>query len=541
VSSARWTKGEGGTDAWKLIRACLAPGTIGKEAFLSWFDGIALADVDYASARLLSLIASRLGEWGLTDWPHAARLKGIYRHFWAHHQMMMAGKEELLAGLRKGGIPTLLLKGAALNALVYAKPGLRPSEDFDVMVPVDRAVAAMEFLESGRWRVRGYRPSAAPEDLVAYLHALCFENPRFGGLVDLHWHLTSFHLSNRNDAWVWQNVVPVRLGREETLSLRPEALAVHLCAHSAQASVRRDFSWLVDLGMTLQKFEESFDWPLLESIACSAQMTLAVRRGLELLQGNVGYPITAEHLRLFRESRPRLREFLELGFASRPLPRISNFWQRLPMNLLYYARLAERWPLSERFQKFSDFLRTVNYYDHPVLIQWRVNARSWLYWWKFRTWRRLLGIRPPRGAIEFYPEEHLTGFHLQEIHLGRILRWTGRQASVEVELEAGEYLGRLQTLGNRPLASFAQGLVLEFNAARLSAAEVREVDGWIEFPVPRSAFVTQGRQMFRLRLPSLYEEAVGDPRELGLAVLALEFVPLPPRAPEEPPCAADAP
>jgi hypothetical protein len=211
------------------------------------------------------------------------------------------------------------------------------------------------------------------------------------------------------------------------------------------------------------------------------------------------------------------------------------------MNLLYYARLAEDWPLLERLRRFSDFLRTVNYYDHPPLLQWKIKARSWLRWRKFRIWRRWQGICPPRGAIEFYPEECLTGFHLQEIYLGQILRWTGRQASVEVELEAGDYLGRLQTIGNRPLASFAQGLVFEFNATRLSAADVREVGGWIEFPVPQSAFVAKGRQMFRMRLGSLYEEAVGDPRELGLAVLALEFVPLPPRAPEEPPCAAGAP
>ena len=69
------------------------------------------------------------------------------------------GRLPALQSLAGAGIPTLLLKGAALAVASYPDPGSRTMEDVDILVPLEDADRALDALIDGRLGHRLARPA----------------------------------------------------------------------------------------------------------------------------------------------------------------------------------------------------------------------------------------------------------------------------------------------------------------------------------------------------------------------------------------------
>ena len=69
---------------------------------------------------------------------------------WQQNKTRLELLRSVVAQLREAGIPSLMLKGAALSLAFYRDPGLRPMRDVDLLVPKERSAdAARKLVELG--------------------------------------------------------------------------------------------------------------------------------------------------------------------------------------------------------------------------------------------------------------------------------------------------------------------------------------------------------------------------------------------------------
>ena len=149
------------------------------------------------------------------DDPVLAQFRKVTRFTWLKTQFLIANSEPLLSALGDAGIPTMLLKGAAVVHHTGGDVALRPMDDIDIAIPVANVHEAFAigaqvgFLPDG--------PALNREELgacVSLLHALGTHNAAHA-LVDLHWHMIPDGLHPEADRDFWGAASPTRLGRVE--------------------------------------------------------------------------------------------------------------------------------------------------------------------------------------------------------------------------------------------------------------------------------------------------------------------------------------
>jgi len=223
-------------------------------AFARWRETQDIALIDDGSARLLPLLVPRAHRFPADDpaWPV---IRGCYRRAYFHGQLLRARATEAIALLAGAGIATLALKGGALLRYYDGNPALRPMNDFDVLVPRDRAVDAIRVLLDHGWRSALPHPELLPE---AY-HSAGF-NSRDGLDLDLHWHVVPSYDDPAALADVWTAAVPAGADSAATLALGAEDLFVVVCAHAAQWSPIASVRWVADALAILRAEGGAFDW-----------------------------------------------------------------------------------------------------------------------------------------------------------------------------------------------------------------------------------------------------------------------------------------
>ena len=118
----------------ELLRAVLFEGDEAAAAWSRWRRLVSLDQADLGSGRLLPLAYRRLLAAGIDD-PERERIKGTYRLTWTRNHLLLREVAPVMRSLRAAGIPTMVLKGAALTALQYRDPGVRSMADIDLLVP----------------------------------------------------------------------------------------------------------------------------------------------------------------------------------------------------------------------------------------------------------------------------------------------------------------------------------------------------------------------------------------------------------------------
>ncbi|MSP93914.1 MAG: hypothetical protein EXR00_01485 [Alphaproteobacteria bacterium] len=129
---------------------------------------MSLETADRGSLRLMPLVYSNLARCGLGDSSMAALKERYIRTRYANRELLRH-LARLLLLFESRTIPTLVLKGAALGALVYRDPGLRPMADLDVAVPHSHASQATTLLLQSNWSLENIplRVQTRPASLAA--------------------------------------------------------------------------------------------------------------------------------------------------------------------------------------------------------------------------------------------------------------------------------------------------------------------------------------------------------------------------------------
>jgi len=237
-----------------LLDATVGEAAGARAAFLRWRETQDLAQIDDGSSRLLPLLVPRAHLFPADDpaWPV---IRGCYRRAYFHGQLLRARAMDALALFADSGIATLALKGGALLRYYDGNPALRPMNDFDMLVPRDRAGDAIRILLDHGWRSALPHPELLPE---AY-HSAGF-SWRDGLDFDLHWHLVPSNDDSTALADVWKATVPAGGDGAALLALGAEDLFVVVCAHAAQWSPIASVRWVADALAILRTEGDAFDW-----------------------------------------------------------------------------------------------------------------------------------------------------------------------------------------------------------------------------------------------------------------------------------------
>jgi hypothetical protein len=310
-----------------LLRAALLPGAPGVAA---WTAARPQIDVDRLPSelhRLIPLLAKVLTARGVDD-PELPRLKGVYQFSWYRNQLLFADAATLLAVLEAAGVPTMLLRGAAMVVAYHGDAGARPMNDLDVLV----------------------RPSQ-----VEHREAAVTLRNRQGRVVRLHWQPSrNMPLPDVAREPMWQRSIEVTLGHTATRVPDPADYLVQACIDGARANSGSTLRWITDVTVLLGAVPD-LDWDLLASEARRHHVSLLVAEALRYLVEtlDVDVPRAAIGAMAAAPTSPRERVAHRLSLTTSP--RVTSAAELLGR----FTRMTADLPLPRAAATAPTFLQTM--------------------------------------------------------------------------------------------------------------------------------------------------------------------------------------
>jgi len=199
--------------------------------------------LDRARAEGLSgLLYRHLRNAGLKDLVPAEALFALETHSLenaAGSFRLLSILGRILPGLEENDIRHLVLKGPALEQILYPAPGLRPTKDLDILVRKEDLRRADKALGEQGYAAVDAALEDCPAAPVGYLSSRDYRREDSRDVsVHLHWHLVNSSVpagvfaAGTDLGEIWREARPVRLGRVETRVPAPQHLLVYLCEHA---------------------------------------------------------------------------------------------------------------------------------------------------------------------------------------------------------------------------------------------------------------------------------------------------------------------
>lgn len=333
-----------------LLRAALLKGPGAIEAWKEWKSGVEVEELDSGSYRMLPLLYRNLQVHGIKD-ASMGKYKGVYRRTWYKNQMLFHAIALLLRSFHDAGIETMTLKGAALVSLYYKDYGLRPMNDFDVLVHTEQALSAIKLLRGLGWEPAEFMPS---EKYISVSYSHGFKNSA-GHELDLHWHVLSQSREAHSDEDFWEGAIETIFQDVPTYVLNPTDQLLHTCIHGARWNYIPPFRWVADASIILNTSQSEFDWTRLIAQAQKRRVILPLREPLRYLRTAVNAPIPLEILEKIRDLPVSKTEKLEHMVNMSPPTR----WTAMLDLWCQHSRLAGDTMLLNKLIGFSRFLRYI--------------------------------------------------------------------------------------------------------------------------------------------------------------------------------------
>ncbi len=221
---------------------------------------------------------------------------------------------EALAAAR---VPLMLLKGAALQQLVYGRAELRPMSDVDLLVRESDAARAGEVLERiGYARTQFFRDRSFFPRFYYETHYQCGEKSPC--LIDLHvrpWRPMRYARTVPADA-LWARAKTVRIGNAEAYVPCDDHLLIHLAVHAAVHGCGR-LLWLADIARVMRERSRRIDWHRTVETAIRWRVALPMRRALEAVERTCGAGAPEHVMAALRRATTSWRDRLALWHAPR--------------------------------------------------------------------------------------------------------------------------------------------------------------------------------------------------------------------------------
>lgn len=315
-------------------------------------------NVDIKSARLQEYTAT---EWGAvlaasaklrlmpllfhTLRPHFGRLpsasgvreelKQAYMVSGARNMRLYRQLFDLLALFNANGIPVILLKGVHLAEVVYGNVALRPMADIDLLIRPEDLAEADRFMKNKGYDSSDLLQGNSLEHLAPYNKKNAFQ-------VEIHFQITEPPFSRRFAVEeLWSRSRRESIEGIEVLTLCPEDLMLHICAHGGiHHGFRFGLFPYIDYFYCARHYEGELDrdilWQRAESWGMQKALYLFASLS-EKLFGNVAPALKIENMTSDREANEALAVAESLIFDKS---------QGAPP---FIARLFSRSSLSDKF------------------------------------------------------------------------------------------------------------------------------------------------------------------------------------------------
>lgn len=250
-----------------------------------------IEDFVYHQQRLLPAIWVNLKKASL-PFAEEGRLRGTYRRAWVRNTVLHQACREALLALQRVGVPALLLKGLAYESMLYeGDRGIRPSGDFDLLVPFNQAEQALEALKQEGWSAEG--TVRVPRERIE--NAQSFKK----GLaeLDLHWFVLREARFARWDEAFWEDAIPIDWNGLPVRTLSPNHQLFQLLV-IADREGESSSRYLLDLFFLCQRYRNCFDLPLVAKMLKERHLLNRLRRLPLGWLGLEGLPIPLKVSRL---------------------------------------------------------------------------------------------------------------------------------------------------------------------------------------------------------------------------------------------------
>ncbi|MEA3560289.1 MAG: nucleotidyltransferase family protein [Candidatus Omnitrophota bacterium] len=196
------------------------------------------------------------------------RLENRYYAVAARNTLLYQKLAGILAVFNQAGIEVIVLKGAALAALVYGNVALRPMTDIDLLVKKEELCSI-----DARLKYLGYSPadhSIGGINLrsISYLTTFDYRNST-GNSPSLHIHYhfvnstipTHSYIDKIKIEKIWQEAEQIELAGAKTLVMAPHHLLIHLAEHSLRVfhSLSK-LSYFCDINQSINFYRKRLDW-----------------------------------------------------------------------------------------------------------------------------------------------------------------------------------------------------------------------------------------------------------------------------------------
>jgi hypothetical protein len=273
----------------------------------------------------------------------------------------------LLAVLRRfdeAGLPTLVLKGAALALRYYQNYRMRAMADVDVLVrPADVGRAAAILADLG-WTADGPGAHDLLPTRMRLHHAWSF-SARPAHNLDLHWRVINGGGPEVDDMFR-DAADTIDVGSTTVRVLGPTDQMFHVCVHALIPSWAPSPRWIVDAATVLDRSGGRIDWMRLVDLARRTNTTVRLYAALVELRRHVSgriAPCVLDALRSAAASRWERRELALFSrrppfsrrdvlrwhwYQSRRLRPSDSSWRRRPLLLGFADYVRLKWHVRHR-------------------------------------------------------------------------------------------------------------------------------------------------------------------------------------------------
>lgn len=312
-----------------LLKAALLQGDPALRAWTELGEARDFRRLDPASLRLLPLVYRNLRT--VDSGTSLESIQCFYRDSWTRNRLIFEQLTGLLRTFEAARIDTLLLKGAALVQVAYKDYGARPMFDVDVLVPLRRAMDAIDLLEAHGWRSTG----GFARRLIGVRHADEFANG--GYRCDLHWSVLQEcnRLGETDDFWSARREVSV--GGVVTHVLCPADQLLHTCVHGMRSGGVQTVTWIADAMTLLRNSGADLDWERIVDQATTRRIVVPIRQALRYLRSEFSANIPDSVIDRFDRARTSRGERIEYRVKVAERRLVGT----LPVLWLDYCRWAD--------------------------------------------------------------------------------------------------------------------------------------------------------------------------------------------------------
>ena len=196
---------------------------------------------------------------------------------------------KVLSIFNQNGIDVITLKGTVLGEQLYVNPGLRTTNDIDILVQPEKVPQASTLIQD-----MGYTESTVPEELDHPFHRVYHKKEIFPFTVELHWDLNDPKLEAVNREEIWRRAKRYQFQGGTTMVLSPEDTLLYISA-SLFTQDGQQIKHLSDIAGLLKKHPDNLDWNYIiesgHSLGIKSATYYALKWAQELLLAPVPKPV----------------------------------------------------------------------------------------------------------------------------------------------------------------------------------------------------------------------------------------------------------